>query len=103
MQFAGALGGLHCCVCACTAALVPAQLHSTRHPYSLAASSHTLISSRSVFERAVAYCASDPKATPLWERYLAFEGQTGGPARVAALFARALQCPLDGLDRIEAG
>lgn len=56
-----------------------------------------------MFERAVAYCASDPKATPLWERYLAFEGQTGGPARVAALFARALQCPLDGLDRIEAG
>jgi pre-mRNA-processing factor 39 len=56
-----------------------------------------------VFERGIAYCASDYYATPLWERYLAFEQQRGSPAAVAALFARALQCPLEGLDHLEAG
>jgi hypothetical protein len=58
---------------------------------------------RSAFERGIAYCSSDFSATPLWERYLAFEQQRGTPASVAVLFVRALQCPLEGLDRLEAG
>jgi hypothetical protein len=57
---------------------------------------------RSVLERAVAYCATDHRSTPLWDRYLSLERAAGTPAAVAALYARALQCPLDGLDRFEA-
>lgn len=56
-----------------------------------------------MLERGVAYCATDYRATPLWERYLAHERAHGGPGAVAALYARALQCPLEGLDRLEAG
>ncbi|KIY98457.1 pre-mRNA-processing factor 39, partial [Monoraphidium neglectum] len=58
---------------------------------------------RSVFERGVAYCSTDYRAAPLWDAYIAFERGRGGPAAAAAVYARALQCPLESLDRLEAG
>jgi hypothetical protein len=57
----------------------------------------------SVFERGVAYCSTDYRAAPLWDAYIAFERGRGGPAAAAAVYARALQCPLESLDRLEAG
>lgn len=56
-----------------------------------------------MFERAVAYAAADPGAAPLWEAFISHARVTGPVTRVAALYARAVRCPLEGLEALETG
>ncbi len=54
----------------------------------------------SIYERALAYNGTDYQSHPLWEKYIAFEGEAGTPLHVAALYTRALACPLKEVARI---
>ena len=43
---------------------------------------------------------SDYSCHPVWEKYIAFETALGAYQRAAALYGRALQTPLKGLDAL---
>lgn len=57
----------------------------------------------SIYERALAYVASDWNAHTLWDKYLAWEAGNGSSQAVAALHRRVLSCPIKELDRLYAG
>ena len=54
----------------------------------------------SLYERAIAAVGSDYSCHPVWEKYIAFETALGAYQRAAALYGRALQTPLKGLDTL---
>ena len=53
----------------------------------------------SVYERGLGACSSDYLAHSLWDKYIHYEEAQGSAAAVAALYSRALQCPLRELPR----
>lgn len=57
----------------------------------------------SVYEAAAAAVGSDYTSGLLWDKYLAYEATQGVPSAVAALYARALKCPVKDLDKYHTG
>ncbi|MEW5305438.1 MAG: hypothetical protein WDW36_007977 [Sanguina aurantia] len=54
---------------------------------------------RSTYERGVAYNGSDFSAHTLWDKYIAYEQESGDAMHMAALLSRILGCPIRELDR----
>jgi len=54
----------------------------------------------SLYERAIEAVGADYSCHPVWEKYIAFETALGAHQRAAALYGRALQSPLKGLDAL---
>lgn len=52
-----------------------------------------------MYERGLGACSSDYLAHSLWDKYIHYEEEQGSAAAVAALYSRALQCPLRELPR----
>ena len=54
----------------------------------------------SLYERAIEAVGSNYSCHQVWEKYIAFETALGAHQRAAALYGRALQSPLKGLDAL---
>ncbi|KXZ54454.1 hypothetical protein GPECTOR_4g1005 [Gonium pectorale] len=54
---------------------------------------------RSIYERGLAYVATDYNSHTLWDKYLSFEQEKGSTLHIASLYSRVLACPVRDLDR----